>query len=49
MTDRYAKYTRFEFDRPAERVLRITLNSPKTYNWNNRGLATVSGSAPGKT
>ena len=32
MTDRYAKYTKFEFDRPAERVLRITLNNPKTYN-----------------
>ena len=25
MTDRYAKYTKFEFDRPAERVLRITI------------------------
>jgi enoyl-CoA hydratase len=32
MTDRYAKYTKFEFDRPADRVLRITLNNPKTYN-----------------
>jgi enoyl-CoA hydratase len=32
MTDRYAKYTQFEFDRPAERVLRITLNKPETYN-----------------
>jgi enoyl-CoA hydratase len=32
MTDRYSKYTKFEFDRPAERVLRITLNNPKTYN-----------------
>ena len=32
MTDRYAKYTQFEFDRPADRVLRITLNNPKTYN-----------------
>ncbi len=32
MTDRYAKYTQFEFDRPAGRVLRITLNNPKTYN-----------------
>lgn len=32
MTDRYAKYTRFEFDRPADRVLRITLNNPKTLN-----------------
>jgi enoyl-CoA hydratase len=32
MTDRYARYTKFEFDRPAERVLRITLNNPKTYN-----------------
>ena len=32
MTDRYAKYTSFEFDYPAERVLRITLNRPETYN-----------------
>ena len=32
MTDRYSKYTKFEFDRPADRVLRITLNNPKTYN-----------------
>lgn len=28
MTDRYARYTRLKFDRPAERVLRITLSSP---------------------
>lgn len=26
--DRYARYTRLKFDRPHERVLRITLNSP---------------------
>jgi enoyl-CoA hydratase len=32
MTDRYAKYTSFKFDRPADRVLRITLNRPETYN-----------------
>jgi enoyl-CoA hydratase len=32
MSDRYAKYTKFEFDYPAERVLRITFNNPKTYN-----------------
>jgi enoyl-CoA hydratase len=32
MTDRYAKYTSFEFDYPAERVLRMTLNKPETYN-----------------
>ena len=32
MTDRYAKYTSFEFARPSDRVLRITLNNPKTYN-----------------
>ena len=32
MTDRYAKYTSFEFDHPSDRVLRITLNNPKTYN-----------------
>jgi enoyl-CoA hydratase len=28
MLDRYAHYTRLKFDRPAERVLRITLSSP---------------------
>lgn len=28
MQDRYARYTRLKFDRPAPRVLRITLNSP---------------------
>jgi enoyl-CoA hydratase len=28
MQDRYARYTRLKFDRPAERVLRITLSSP---------------------
>lgn len=32
MSDRYAKYTKFEFDYPAKRVLRITFNNPKTYN-----------------
>ena len=32
MTDRYAKYTSFDFDYPAERVLRVTLNRPETYN-----------------
>ena len=32
MADRYAEYTSFEFDRPADRVLRITLNRPETYN-----------------
>ncbi|MEQ9642666.1 MAG: enoyl-CoA hydratase/isomerase family protein [Alphaproteobacteria bacterium] len=32
MTDRYAEYTAFEIDRPAPRVLRITLNKPETYN-----------------
>ncbi|MCG8696229.1 MAG: enoyl-CoA hydratase/isomerase family protein [Minwuiales bacterium] len=32
MTDRYAKYETFEFDRPAERVLRMTINNPETYN-----------------
>ena len=35
MASRYDKYTKFEFDYPAERVLRITLNNPKTYNWLN--------------
>lgn len=28
MADRYARYTRLKFDRPAERVLRITFSSP---------------------
>ncbi|QDL38561.1 enoyl-CoA hydratase/isomerase family protein [Rhodoferax sediminis] len=28
MQDRYTRYTRLKFDRPAERVLRITLSSP---------------------
>ena len=32
MSDRYAKYTVFEIDRPAERVLRLTFNRPETYN-----------------
>ena len=32
MSDRYAKYQSFDFDRPAERVLRITMNRPETYN-----------------
>ena len=32
MSDRYAKYTSFEIDYPLDRVLRITLNKPETYN-----------------
>ena len=32
MSDRYAKYDAFDIDYPAERVLRITFNNPKTYN-----------------
>jgi enoyl-CoA hydratase len=32
MSDRYAKYTSFKFDCPADRVLRITINRPETYN-----------------
>lgn len=32
MTDYAKRYTSFEFDWPAERVLRITINRPKTYN-----------------
>ena len=32
MSDRYAKYKSFELDYPIERVLRITLNKPETYN-----------------
>ncbi len=32
MADRYAAYDAFDIDRPADRVLRITMNNPKTYN-----------------
>ena len=32
MSDRYDKYKEFEIDRPLDRVLRITLNKPETYN-----------------
>jgi enoyl-CoA hydratase len=32
VTDYAKKYTSFEFDWPAERVLRMTINKPKTYN-----------------
>jgi enoyl-CoA hydratase len=32
MTDRYARYERLKFDRPAERVLQITLESPGKLN-----------------
>jgi enoyl-CoA hydratase len=32
MNERYAKYTVFQFDYPAERVLRVTINRPRTYN-----------------
>ncbi len=32
MTDYAKKYTAFEFDWPAERVLRMTINKPQTYN-----------------
>ncbi len=32
MTDRYAKYESLKIDRPADRVLRITFDNPKTYN-----------------
>ncbi len=32
MSERYAKYKAFEIDFPAERILRITLNKPETYN-----------------
>ena len=32
MTDRYASYERFSFDRPAERVLRITMDRPERLN-----------------
>ncbi len=32
MSDRYAKYQSLELDYPMDRVLRITLNKPETYN-----------------
>lgn len=32
MDERYAKYSVFEIDRPAERVLRLAFNRPETYN-----------------
>ena len=32
MTDRYAAYSRLAFDRPAPRVLRITMNRPEKLN-----------------
>ena len=32
MTDRYAAYTELKFDRPAERVLRITFDRPERLN-----------------
>lgn len=32
MTDRYSKYQRLKFDRPAERILRITLDTPGKLN-----------------
>ena len=32
MTDRYQSYTRLEFDRPAPRVLRVTMNRPERLN-----------------
>lgn len=32
MTDLYAKYDRLLFDRPADRVLRITFNRPESFN-----------------
>ena len=32
MSDRYAEFTTFEVDYPAERVLRLTLNKPETLN-----------------
>ena len=32
MTDRYAEFTTFEIDYPAERVLRLTINNPESMN-----------------
>ena len=32
MSDRYAEYTKFDIDRPGERILRITFNRPETRN-----------------
>ena len=43
MTDRYAGFTYLKFDRPAERVLRITLDRPESMNslnWEAHGELT---------
>jgi enoyl-CoA hydratase len=38
MTDRYSKYERLKFDRPAERILRITLDTPGKLNAVNQQM-----------
>ena len=43
MIDRYAGFTYLKFDRPAERVLRITLDRPESMNslnWEAHGELT---------
>ncbi len=43
MTDRYAGFTYLKFDRPADRVLRITLDRPESMNslnWEAHGQLT---------
>jgi enoyl-CoA hydratase len=38
MTDRYAAYKKLKFDRPAERVLRVTMDNPKRLNAADAGM-----------
>jgi enoyl-CoA hydratase len=38
MSDRYAGYKKLKFDRPADRVLRITMESPKRLNAADAGM-----------
>jgi enoyl-CoA hydratase len=38
MSDRYARYKKLKFDRPADRVLRITMDSPKRLNAADAGM-----------
>ena len=38
MSDRYAGYKKLKFDRPADRILRITMDSPKRLNAADAGM-----------
>jgi enoyl-CoA hydratase len=38
MTDRYSRYKKLRFDRPADRILRITMDSPKRLNAADAGM-----------